>query len=95
MRAKMVTRSMKVTVANVLMVNLETEQTETQTISMPNTYKDDSKLMKAIAKAYEGSNLKPVHVSSTEVQEKLYGMTEKAFIENAIELDPQTRKAFA
>ena len=92
MREKMVTRSMKVTVATVLMVNLETQQTETQDITMPNVYKDTTKLMKAITKAYEGSTLKPVHVTATNVNEKLYGMSEKSFIENAQELDPTTRK---
>lgn len=92
MREKMVTRSMKVTNATVLMVNLETQQTETQTVSMPNVYKDDTKLMKALTKAYEGSSLKPVHVSNTDIVEKLYGMSEKAFMDNAVELDPETRK---
>lgn len=95
MREKMVTRSMKVTMANVLMVNLETQATEQATIPMPNTYKDDKALAKALEKAYTGSNLKPVHVMSTTVIEKLYGMTEKAFLDNAIELDPETRKAIA
>ena len=92
MREKMVTRSMKVTVANVLMVNLETQATETQAIQMPNTYADDAKLMKALTKSYEGSTLKPVHVVSSTIHEKLYGMSEKAFLENAKELDPETRK---
>lgn len=86
---------MKVTVATVLMVNLETEQTETQNVSIPNVYKDDTKLMKAITKAYENTSLKPVHVTTSNVEEKLYGMSEKAFLENAIELDPETRKPLA
>ena len=93
MREKMVTRSMKVTVANVLMVNLDTQATETQDINMPNTYKDDKALMKSLEKAYNGTNLKPVHVLGSTIIEKLYGMTEKAFLDNAIELDPTTRKA--
>lgn len=92
MREKMVTRSMKVTVAQVLMVNLETQATETQEVSMPNTFADDTKLMKALTKTYEGSTLKPVHVIGTSVHEKLYGMSEKAFLESAQELDPETRK---
>ena len=93
MREKMVTRSMKVTNAQVLMVNLETQATETQLVAMPNVYKEDSKLMKALTKTFEGSSLKPVHVLSTEVVDKLYGMSEKTFLDNAIELDPETRKA--
>ena len=95
MREKMVTRSMKVTNATVLMVNLETQQTETQEVSMPNVYKDDTKLMKALTKSFEGSSLKPVHVSSSNVVEKLYGMTEKAVMDNAVELDPESRKPIA
>lgn len=92
MREKMVTRSMKVTVAQVLMVNLDTQETATTPVNMANVYKDDKTLMKALNKVYEGTSTKPVHVLSTQVIEKLYGMTEKQFIDNAIELDPETRK---
>ena len=95
MREKMVTRSMKVTNAQALLVNLETQETVTQTIAMPNVYKDDKALMKALANSFEGSTLKPVHVLSTSIEEKLYGMTEKSFLENAQELDPETRKPIA
>lgn len=95
MREKMVTRSMKVTKAQALMVNLETQETTTQIISMPNVYKDDKALMKALTKSYEGSTLKPVHVLSSSIEEKLYGMSEKSFLENAVELDPETRKPIA
>lgn len=93
MRNKMVTRSMKVTVATTLMVNIETQATETIEVNMPNTYKDDKALMKALNKAYEDTSTKPVHVISSSVIEKLYGMTEKTFLDNAIELDPKSRKA--
>ena len=92
MREKMVTRSMKVTNAQVLMVNLETQATETQAITMPNVYKDDAQLMKALTKTFDGSSVKPVHVLSSQVIEKLYGMSEKTFLDNAQELDPETRK---
>lgn len=91
----MVTRSMKVTVAQVLMVNIDTQATETQQVSIPNVFKDDAKLMKAITKAYENTDIKPVHVISNTVVEKLYGMSEKAFLDNAQELDPETRKPLA
>ena len=95
MREKMVTRSMKVTKAETLFVNLETQETATNLVSMPNVYKDDKALMKAITKAYEGTQFKPVHVLFTSIEEKLYGMTEKSFLENAQELDPETRKPIA
>ena len=93
MREKMVTRSMKVTEAQVLMVNLDSQQTSTIQVDMPNTYKDDSTLMKALVKVYDGTDNKPVHVISTNIKERLYGMSEKTFLENAQELDPETRKA--
>lgn len=95
MREKMVTRSMKVTKAQALMVNLETQETLTEIIAIPNVYKDDKALMKALEKSFEGSTLKPVHVLSSEVVEKLYGMSEKTFLEMAKELDPETRKPLA
>lgn len=91
-RVKMVTRSMKVTVSQVLMVNLETQATESVEVSMPSTYKDDNALLKAITKVYTNDTYKPVHVMSSQVIEKLYGMTEKEFLDNAQELDPKTRK---
>lgn len=86
---------MKVTNATVLMVNLETQETAQTQVSMPNTYKDDKALMKSLVKTYEGSQLKPVHVIASNVIEKLYGMTEKTFLDNAQELDPETRKPIA
>ena len=84
---------MKVTNAQVLMVNLETQETTQAQVAIPSTFADDNKLMKALVKAYEGSQLKPVHVLSTQVIEKLYGMSEKTFLDNAKELDPETRRA--
>ena len=95
MREKMVTRSMKVTNATVLLVNLETQETVQTQVSMPNTFKDDKSLMKALEKAYANTTTKPVHVMATAVIEKLYGMSEKTFLDNAQELNPETRKPIA
>ena len=93
MREKMVTRSMKVTNAQVLMVNLETQETAQTQVAIPNTFKDDKAIMKALEKLYANTSTKPVHVLSTQVIEKLYGMSEKTFLDNAKELDPETRRA--
>ena len=91
MREKMITRSMKVTKANVLVVNITEETTQKMEVALPNVY-TDAKLAKAIDKHFVGSNLKPVNVVSSYVEEKLFGLSENDFLKYAIELNPETRK---
>ena len=93
-RERMVTRSIKGTKAQVMVVNIESGETSTQDVTLSTTYKTGEKLFKAIEKVVSvNPSMKAVHViSSTEI-ESLYGMPEQDFMEHAVRLDPITRKA--
>lgn len=82
-RQPQVTRTITTTKANVLCLNLESEQPFTQTVILPRTYKDERSMMKRIKPMVESDTVKAVHVQSVEIEETLYGMTEQEFIETA------------
>lgn len=57
---------------------------------------DPAKLERKVAKMVEtDSNLKLIEVVHSSIDEKCYGLTAEAFMANAVELDPKTRKALA
>lgn len=89
-RVPMVTRTIPTTVVNVFCVNTEDRSTFEQSITLPRTYKDEVKMMKAIEKVLDGEPIKAVSITGYEVQETLYGMTEADFIKAASVLPPRT-----
>lgn len=91
-RVPQVTRTIPTTIVRIFCVNTEDRSTFEQNITLPRTYKDESKLMKAVEKALEGEPIKPVSIVSYEVQETLYGMTEAEFIRSAKVLPPRGTK---
>ena len=82
-RVPMVTRTIKSTKVNVLLMNVNTKTPEEREIIVPRTYDKEKQLFKAIDTVLNDSNLKVCAVISTEVVETLYGMSEFAFIANA------------
>lgn len=92
-RIPMVTRTIPTTVVSVFCVNTEDRTTFEQSITLPRTYKDDTKLMKAVEKVLEGEPIKAVSIIASEVHETLYGMTEADFIKSAKVLPPREVKA--
>ena len=57
---------------------------------------DAAKLERNVAKLVEtDSNFKLIEVVDSFIEEKCYGLTADAFMANAVELDPKTRKALA
>lgn len=92
-RKAMVTRTINTTQATVLCMDLTTSQPVEKILTLPRTYKNNKDLMKAVEVAIADDTIKAVHVKNTEVVETLYGMTEQDFINSAIKLDPETRKA--
>lgn len=79
MRVPMITRTVKTTTAKVMTVNTENGSTTIKDYELPRTYKD----AKAVLRALEDQNTdteKLVHVVSTTVNERLYGMPETDFI---------------
>lgn len=93
-RQPMVTRTITTTVANVLCLDTELEAPVTKTVSVPRTYKSTEKLEKAVKNAIETETLRVVQVKDFSTVNKLYGMSEQKFIENA-EILPDRVKADA
>lgn len=92
-RKPMVTRTIVTTRVNVLCLDIQSAEPFNKEVSLPRTYKDEKKLMKAVESVVNSDTVKAVHVVDQETVEKVYGMTEQNFIDNAIELDPTTRVA--
>lgn len=91
-RVPMVTRTIVTTKATVMVVNIPQGETETKSIVLPRTYKDDKALLKQCTKVVDTEELKVVSVLAKEEVETLYGMTEQQFIETAKVLPPRTEK---
>ena len=91
-RKPMVTRTMTTTKAKVLCLNLGKKEAFEKEVALPNTFKGEDKLFKAISNVVNSETEKAVQILSSEECETLYGMPEQKFIENASILDPVTRK---
>ena len=91
-RKPMVTRTITTTQVNVLCLDIVAGEPFNQQVTLPRTYKDDKKLMKAIEEVVNTENVKAVHVVAKEEVETLYGMSEQHFINNAVVLDNETRR---
>ena len=91
-RKPMVTRTITTTKVNVLCLDVESAEPFNKVVTLPRTYKDSKKLLKAIEELVNNDSVKAVHVVDKEEIETLYGMTEQDFITNARVLDPVTRK---
>ena len=89
-RVPMVTRTIPTTIVNVFCVNTEDRSTFEQSITLPRTYKDEIKMMKAVEKVLDGEPIKAVSITGYEVKETLYGMTETDFIKAATVLPPRS-----
>lgn len=89
-RVPMVTRTIPTTVVNVFCVNTEDRSTFEQSITLPRTYKDEVKMMKAVEKVLDGEPIKAVSIIGYEVKETLYGMTEADFIKAATVMPPRS-----
>lgn len=91
-RKPMVTRTITTTKANVLCMDIQTAEPFNKVVTLPRTYKDDKTLMKKVQEVVETDTVKAVHIVDKEEVETLYGMTEQEFIQNALILDPETRR---
>ena len=91
-RVPQVTRTIPTTIVNIFCVNKEDRTTFERSITLPRTYKDETKMMKAVEKALEGEPIKAVSITGYEVHETLYGMTEQEFIKHATVLPPRDAK---
>ena len=53
---------------------------------------DPKKLEKAVAEKLDNGQTKFIEIVDVAIDEKVYGLTLDAFMSNAVELDPKTRK---
>lgn len=91
-RVPQVTRTIPTTIVHILCVNTEDRSTFEQDITLPRTYKDEQKMMKAVEKVLDGEPIKAVSILGSDVKETLYGMTEAEFIQYAQVLPPREKK---
>ena len=88
-RIAMVTRTINFTEVTALTVDVIAQTTGTQVFTLSGTFTENEKLMKSLKKEYETDTIKIVSIISTEVNEKLYGMTEQEFMSVAQVLPPR------
>lgn len=92
-RTPMVTRTISTTQVNVLCLDIKSAEPFNKEVILPRTYKDDKKLLKKVEEVVNTDDVKAVHIVDKTEVDTLYGMTEQDFIDNAVVLDPSTRKA--
>lgn len=88
-RTPQVTRTITTTQVTIMGVEVNTAEVTNKTFTVPRTYKDDEKLLKAVKAVAETDAYKVVSIVDKQVQETLYGMTEQEFIEHASVLPPR------
>ena len=85
----LITRSKVSLEVKVMVANTETKTVEEITKVIPKV--DEKKIQKELEKVLP-ENLKFVSTIEAKEVEKLYGLDEAIFMDNAVELDPKTRK---
>ena len=89
-RKPMVTRTFKTTKVVALCMDVVNCEPVNKEATLPRTYADEKKLMKATKDAIETDEIKVVQIVSKEEIETLYGMEEQDFINNAEILPART-----
>lgn len=82
-RIPQVTRTITVTNARVLCIDVQKKEPFEIDVKLPRTYAKYKKLFEAVQNAVNKDNVKAVDVISTNVEKILYGMTEAEFITHA------------
>ena len=90
-KERMVTRTVDITVAKVMAVNLTTATVSIVEHELNGLYENDQKILDKINA--DSENVKAVAVQEINVKEVLYGMTETDFIKNAKVLPPRNGNA--
>ena len=88
-RERMVTRTVVVTTAGVMCVNVTTAEVSINNFELSGTYTDFESALKAVKKVHETDTFKCVAVQHMTEKEVLYGMKEIDFIKLAKVLPPR------
>lgn len=96
MRRDMVTRTVIGTEVDVKVVNTATDAITVEKVKLNKAFTDiaDKKLMNAVKKALT-ADVVVIKIEAITPMNKLYGLDTSKFMEQAIELDPKTRKPLA
>lgn len=87
-RERMITRTITSTRAAVKCADLENNAIVELVYTETGKFDNDSAL-KVLKENHETDRIKILSIVSLEISEKLYGMSEKDFMENAMELPPR------
>lgn len=83
MRKPIVSRTLKVTLARCMVVNLRTAETYEHEAHIPRLYKSKEKLEQACRKVIDSDKVKLCYVIEAREQRQLYAMTEAEFLKYA------------
>lgn len=75
-----------------LVFDKETAEATNMNVTIAPVINDTKKLEKAVAEKLDNEKTKFIEIVDVSVDEKVYGLTLDAFMSNAVELDPKTRK---
>ena len=92
-RERMVTRTVELSVCDVMCMSTVTAEVEINTYEIGGGLTDEKALLKAVKKLYETDTFKCVAIIKVTQREILYGMPESRFIELATILPPRGNKA--
>lgn len=90
-RKKLITRDVAITKGIVMTVNLITKEVEETDFKIVGSYVNNEKIIQ-IVEASLPPRLKPVQVLESSIEKKLFGVTEKDFVNYGVELDRKTRR---
>lgn len=90
-KEKMVTRTIEVTHALYKGMDIINSEIIEGAVAFTGNYSEDE-CLKLAKNQLDTDSFKVVYITDFYVTEKLYGMPEIDFLENAVELDPETRK---
>lgn len=91
-RERMVTRTIELSVCDVMCMNITTAEVKINTYEIGGGLTDEKAILKAIKKLYETDNFKCVAITNVTQKAILYGMPESRFIELATILPPRGNK---
>lgn len=91
-RERMVTRTVELTVCEVMCMNIVTAEVSVRRFEVGGGITNQKDLLKYIQKHNETTTFKCVAITSTEAKEVLYGMPESRFIELAQIMPPRGTK---
>lgn len=91
-RTRMVTRTINVTVIEVMCVDTLSAEVSIKEVELTGGPFTEEKLLKELKKEYDTDTFKVVAIQKMEVHEEMYGLKEIDFLKVAQKLDPITRK---